>query len=304
MNNFHSDRFPKFREKVEASWVPLLIEPIEGSLERLVFGVAAVSESSFHLEIANRLDRLKCLYSDNASVVEAAIRIAADNFTLDLAKRASEALHKPNLLISGIVVGAPRLGQGESLEAIAKSWLSSLSSLHSETEVFEEIALLEKVDVDRSSTKDRLPILIKDYLKDSKPELVRFFSEDIQLERQRRSSKTAADIKIDYSGRRIVANFGTLFAHSVTNSANKIKTRLWELKVNRDKEWEGASSRMHEMLIQIPSTDDPQFSERQISNVERARRNLEEQADQEDLRLRQMYSVDEIGNYMLRQEAA
>jgi len=62
--------------------------------------------------------------------------------------------------------------------------------------------------------------------------------------------------------------------------------------------------RRHEMIVQVPSAHDPQLSARQAANVAEALQALEEQADQEELRLRPMHSVEAIGQHILTTEAA
>lgn len=300
--------FPSFRSKVDAKWAPLLIQPIEGSYERLVFGVAVVSSDGFHLEVANRLDRLKCLYADQSKIVISVIEWTVESLRADLAKRSIEALAKPNFPFSGVNIGELRNGEGESLKQIACSWMVSLSSLYTDeySEEF-ELELVERFVEDarpRSGGGDRLPILIKDYIKEKRAGLVPFFSEDVRLERKRRSARRGAEVNIDFAGSKLVANFGTLQANGVSASSGRIKSRLWELKVNRDADWDRGQDRYHEMLIQIPPKNDPQFSAKQMRNVADALETLEEQADQEEIRIRSMTSVEQIGDHLLELEAA
>ena len=61
-----SSQFPSMEGIIHAHWVPVILEPINGSYERLVVGIATVNESGFHLETANALSRLECLYQDQS----------------------------------------------------------------------------------------------------------------------------------------------------------------------------------------------------------------------------------------------
>jgi len=56
------------------------------------------------------------------------------------------------------------------------------------------------------------------------------------------------------------------------------------------------------MLIQVPAVDDPQVSDKQRATLETARQALEEQADQEELRLASFTSVKEIGDRIIEAE--
>jgi hypothetical protein len=305
MQNFHSNAFPSFEQPVDAFWAPLLIEPIEGAFDRLVFAVAVASRTHFHIEVGNRLDRLRCLYDDQAEAVLYAIELSIRDLTADLVRRSIDAIKEPRPMFVGVAIGDCRAGQGESLAHIGKAWMKSLSSLYSSPEdqlEAQEDTLEEKIE--RASTGDRLPILIKDYVAERREGLLGFFSEDVRLERKRRSSAKGAEVNIDFAGSKLVANFGTLQATQITSSANRIKTRLWELKVNRDMDWDRGHDRQHQMIIQTPDTDDPQFSEKQIENLQKAKLQLEKQADQEELLLKSMASVPQIGDHLLKLEAA
>jgi len=58
------------------------------------------------------------------------------------------------------------------------------------------------------------------------------------------------------------------------------------------------------MIVQHPSKNDPQFSERQLTRMEDALAALEEQADQEEIRFRPMHTIAQIGDHLLTREAA
>ena len=122
--------FPQLRDRVRAHWAPVFFEPISGSYERFVVGVAAFNHQGFHLEWANQLDRLTCFYGANARGAISAIQIAGEYLQEDLAKRAGQAIGEPDPAVSGISFGDIREAEGNSLEGIAQSWMAALSSLH------------------------------------------------------------------------------------------------------------------------------------------------------------------------------
>jgi hypothetical protein len=303
---FATRAFPMFRNSVRARWAPVLLEPIAGSYERLVIGVAVVGEKSFHLELANALDRLKCLYADNAEGALYAIRLTAQQLSQDLSRRALQALTDPRPAISGIVIGDCREAEGESLEAIGASWMSTLSSLYLGDEGEGDVlstTVAEDIQAPSESV-DRLPLLVMEYVKERRVGYVRFFSSDLQEGRKRRSARRSHEVLIDFAGSRLVANFGTLRAGGLTSSVNVIKRRLWDLKVDRDREPNRFTDRRHEMIVQSPVSEDPQISERQFANISEALHALEHQAAQEALRLRALNTVNQIGEHVLAEEAA
>ncbi|ODP36560.1 hypothetical protein BFL28_19855 [Sphingomonas turrisvirgatae] len=111
-------------------------------------------------------------------------------------------------------------------------------------------------------------------------------------------------MSIDFTGSKLVANFGTLQVGQITRSVDLIKRRLWDLKVDRDAEATNIFRRSHEMLVQVPAANDPQVTDRQYENLQIALQALEEQADQEELRLAAFNSVAAIGERLLAFEQA
>jgi hypothetical protein len=302
-----TDMFPRLSDGVRAHWVPVFFEPISGSYERFVVGVAAFNEQGFHLEWANQLDRLKCFYGADAIGAVSAIEIAWKYLEEDLAKRAGEALANPDPAVTGIAFGDLREAEGNSLEGVARSWMSALSSLYveptSKLMAVAEPALQAAVSSGKGSS-DRLPFMVCEYVKSHREGFSSFFSADLREGRQRRMRGSSHKVIIDFAGSKLVANFGTLKAGSLSGSVNLIKRRLWDLKVERDREPDRVLLRNHEMILQRPAKDDPQVTEKQQSNLDEAFQALERQADQEELRLRALGSVQQIGEHILAVEAA
>jgi len=274
-----------------------------GSPEQVIIGVAAINESGFHLERAESLSRLECLLGSDAAVAILAANAGLDALKADLAARAQEALLDYRSVFSGVQIGELREGEGESLQAIARSWLSSLSSLSSRDvrPIHERTKSAAKEDA-VSPQRDRLPLLVLEYVKAKRPDADKFFSREIREQKQ--ESGNASAVKIDYSGSKIVANFGALLVSQHKRSVLRITKSLWDLKIDRDGEKTSWTKRDHEMIIQHPPLDDPQFTQKQLDTMGEALSQLTKQADQEEIRLRPMNTVSEIGDHLLQREAA
>jgi hypothetical protein len=303
--NLDSNAFPAFGESVQARWAPVFLSPIRGSQERLVIGVAVVSDSGFHIEAANALARLQCLYGSQSDIVIQVAGVALDELRADMSVRAGEAVTDFRASITGISIGGFRAAEGRSLEAIGRSWMGALSSLYdAEAEVMQldsddpEASYEERFEA-LTAGGDRLPKLVLDYVVEERFGLAAFFRSDLHGKQRRHRSH---EVSIDFTGSRLVANFGTLKVGQITRSVDLIKRRLWDLKVERDSETNPAFQREHEMLIQIPVQSDPQVSERQYDNLKIAHEALEEQANQEELRLEAFTSVADIGKRVLAVE--
>ncbi len=299
-----SSIFPTLTSSVQANWAPILFAPIVGSYERFVVGVAAVNETGFHLELANSLDRLKCFYGEDAVAIANAIHIAGDYLRHDLAKRSHEALIKPDPAVSGITVGELREGEGASLQAIAQSWIVALSSLYTQGAASVVAVDLEEIATETEASGDRLPFMVCEYVKSQRDGLARFFSPDLVAGNGRRSRRSNQEPVIDYSGSRLVANFGTLRVSALSRSFELVKLRLWDLNTVQIRERETMLHRDYELILQSPGKDDPQVSDKQWQRLDSALQELEEQADEKKLRLRPMKTVAEIGDHVLRLEAA
>lgn len=300
-----TEAFPSFKRSIRARWAPVMLEPIAGSYERLVIGVAVASDQGFHLEVANALDRLRCLYSEDAHGAAYAVQLATEQLEQDLAARGLEALTNPRPAISGVSIGECRDAEGESLQDIGSGWMRTLSSLYREQSEADEASQdLDELEAQGDAPGDRLPALVLGYVSERRQGLINYFSNDIREGRRRRIVGRSHEVIIDFSGSRLVANFGTLRAGSLVRSVDLIKRRLWDLKVERDREPTPMLARQHEMIVQAPHKNDPQVSSRQHENIKEALGALEEQADQEELRLRALSTVDAIGDHVMQAEAA
>lgn len=299
-----TNMFPTLNDGVRAHWAPVFFEPISGSYERFVVGVAAINESGFHLECSNQLHRLRCFYGDDAVGAVTAIEIACEYLQADLARREADALSKPDPAVSGIAIGELREAEGTSLQGVARSWMVALSSLYVDPALEMKLPAVASAMPAGEGSGDRLPFLVCDFVKSQRDGFARYFSADLREGKQRRTKGSSHRVMIDFSGSKLVANFGTLKAGSLSGSVHMIKRRLWDLKVQRDTEPSVELVRRHEMILQRPTKDDPQVSEKQQANLEEAFEALEEQADQEELLLRALGSVQQIGQHILKAEAA
>lgn len=294
---------------VKARRAPVIFRPIIGSLEQLVVGVIAYDGQSACLARANRLDRLNCFYNDQARGAILAIELALEELALDLAADPALASGAYQPAISGVVIGPSQEAEGVSLEIIASSWLSGMSSLYVPETPSGQLAAYPLVDPDMDDPQiddrasDRLGQLLLDYMKVRQPALVGAFSDEIRAQARRRRG-SAHSVIIDFAGSKIVANFGILSTTGYAASIDRIKRRMWDLKIVRDSEKTGFFGRKHEMLVQHPSANDPQLTQRQVDKIMESVRELEKQADQEEIRFRPLTTIEQIGDYLIQCEAA
>lgn len=300
------DSFPPAHGLLKARWAPILLRPILGSPESYVIGVAAAAEDAAYLEQANRLERLQCLFEGNADAVILAARAGLDALQQDIGLRGKDALLDYQPVLSGIRRGELREGEGASLSDIARAWLASISSLYASVAALEQRSESDTavVQIDGERARDRLPDLVLEYVGRQRPGLVDFFSQEIRDRARRRRSGNPSAVIIDFAGSKVVANFGTLFANNYSTSVDRLKRRLWDLIISRDNERGAVSERKHEILVQCPPANDPQFTERQYARISEGVELLRDQAQQEAVEFYALTTVPEIGDHLVQREAA
>ena len=306
MIELYATDFPSLDDIRPYHWAPVLFQPIMASPEQLVVAVVAFSHGEIHLAVANSLDRLNCFYGMHAEWSRIAIDETLSEFHADISVRAEKAVLEPKLLFSGFAIGSIAQGDGHDATHVAEFWLQSISSLHDGNSIFSNAKELIEVDtslmVERNRV-DRLPILVFDFVKDKSPTLQRFFSDEVQKRKARRSRLRAHEMQIDFAGSKLVANFGTLQATQTLASFDLLKRRMWDLRVHKDTREGDVTARAHELYVQYPRRDDPQITKRQSDLIDRAVESLISEADTEEIRLRSFHSVDEIGNRLVELES-
>lgn len=293
-----SIQFPLRNESVRAQWSPIYIEPMLGSGERLCIAVAVINASSFLIVPVVALNRLECLYgSDTASILMAAEIVIAD---LNAAiTRLGEATWKQwQSPVEGVEFGVVRNGSAESMEAIARTGLMMCASLVEricESEADGNIA-------NERISGNRLEELIKDEVVLKEPRLAVMFAN------QRRKAPNLRPVTIGFFGNAIAANFGVLTPQYLSSNVRDIKSKLWDLaNVRDDIESEGllpVKTRRYEMLFYRPSDNSPEYSTKQINNLNEAVNELEAEADSKKIRCRPNLNYESIVETILEAEAA
>ncbi|KAB2700309.1 hypothetical protein NJB95_20505 [Brucella intermedia] len=303
--SFESNMFPGISQLISAKRAPIIFRPFIGSPEQLVVGVVTYCANGMHIERANRLERLSCLFGEEIAGAVLAIEVALDQIseTAEVDLLSMELIADSS--VSAVSIGTSHGCQGKDLKQMAVAWLSAMSALYvaiDDTDAGNYSSLGKVVRLEVENSKERLPGLILEYVSTKRPSIRNAFSDEIRDGKLRR--RTGAHGIIDFSGNKIVANFGTLNAQNHASSIDRIKRRMWDLKVDRDSEKGAFLKRNHEMLVQHPPANDPQLSQKQVDKIHDSIAELERQADQEEIRLRPMHSVAEIGEHLITAEAA
>ncbi|MFZ5793362.1 MAG: hypothetical protein ACRCS5_06030 [Sphingomonas sp.] len=296
-------KFPSRAGNIRGMWAPLLFSPRPGSPEQLVVGVAAVTSSGFHLAEANAWRRLHCLFDADADTAMLAIRVAFERMRTVLAKDGLQAFSMYQPPFSGISLGEPKVGEAATERALAELWLAETSSL------YDRALAIAAVDAAASSTDssgasdargDRLPILVREYVQQHRPGLVKAFSPEFQA--VTRSVRTPAQqVRIAFSGSVLVANFATLPARKPKATIEHIKSLVLDLETDRERD-SMRGQRRWEMIVQHQGRDDPHIKPNQYDRVLEVLDQLGEQARVRDLDMLRYTSVSSIGQHLLEVE--
>jgi hypothetical protein len=301
-------QFPRVDQSVQCSWAPIYIEPIMGSGERLTIGVVGANMEAFYLARANRLDRLKCLFDDANDAAIFAAEASLDAFEALLAEQGLQAMKEPPWLFDSVSLGGIQHVRGSSVRDVAITWLAFSSCLHQPAAATNDSLLaltagqpIATMREDLEPVRDRLPKLVFDYVIARRSGLSKAFR---QVGAEPKPRRRSHEVSIDFYGSALVANIGTLVAGGIGTSVERIKRKMWDLKVARDLNQSPLLQLHHEMLVQRPANDDPQLTQRQLDNLQLAVEDLEKQADTEQIRFRPLQSVGQIGEHILQAEAA
>ncbi|MBB4798607.1 hypothetical protein HNP32_002351 [Brevundimonas bullata] len=295
--------FPSVEGTIACRWAPVLLSPILDSPEKLVIGVVAANGGGFHIERANALNRLQCLFGKAAETAIFAAEVAFEELAENLSESGHEALRERALVFTGVTLGEVRGGEGNSLRDVARTWMSALSSLYeyrADTAV-EVVAMQEAAEELGARGGDRLPIMVLEDVVARNPAYGHFFSEEIRMKRQRRSK--VADIGIDFSSPDLVANFATLGPSAQAKSVDRIKRKLFDLIVRRDAEQTTFLPRAHEMIVYSPGIIDPLISEKQRDQLDEVHDELGEQSKREEIGFLPVTGVSDITQRILQTAA-
>lgn len=301
--------FPPADQYKPAQWAPIYIEPIAGSGERLLVGVAAVSKEGVAVKRAH-LKKLDCLFGESAIALMHICEIALLSIEDDLKKRGGAALLEPRPGVSGVHVAPPLNAMALSVDALADQWLHSLSSLSRGVQApnSEE----EGIDVGSEGVSDSsisLPRLVHDVVVARAPSLERYFRPELRpsARRERRPRRRAFDVRVDYSGGRVVANMATLLSTQPTRLVSGLKQKLWDLDAFRGRRVTPGvlsfpDARGHELLLLRPTSLSGVEAEILVPQMEEMLAALIDQADPLEIRVRPFSTIDVMASHILTVE--
>jgi hypothetical protein len=301
-------KFGSFPEKngiQRFQWWPVLIQAVVDSPERLLVAAVVVGERDHVVIHGNSLQKLECLYSkSDAEFLRIVTEESCSELRDALVEHAENWSHDLCFSFANVFLGECANCFGETAERAADMVLAAHSSLHKLGDHDTLLSTLPDMGKTLKFETDKLPWQVYDFLQNSTPILAANFSSEIIKKRRRRRRLDAHIVQVDYRGKRLAANLGTLGLNGYSNSIDLLKRQLWDLKVFRDTERIVSKGLTHELFVYHRDFADPLVSSKEADMIKSALYGLEQQADLEEVRLRPFIDVPSIGRQIQSIELA
>lgn len=266
--------FPHHPELKDGVWRPIFFHSNFDTPERLVAGIVSCVDGEWHLQVANALDRLKCLYGKEAEVAIEAIQAGL----AELERELRETRELPSALaVSGLTYGDEHKSQSPDAASLSQRWLRTISALHDPSREYalSGVRIIDGNEIETASNKvsraierDRLSVLVFEDLVSRVPQVRSMFNPHVRkLSENENTRLLSHQAYVAYDGKRLAANFSTLKAGRHKVSVDIAKRLMWDLEQHREQHDSLLGPQIHEMFLHHPNKDDPQITERQFANV-------------------------------------
>lgn len=293
--------FPPRRSNHYADWVPIYLELMVGSGERLCVGVVAADANKVVVSPVLGIERLACVYGDQVDGFLFAIDVALRSTEKKVNQEGIRSLLHWSGTMDGLVFGPMRRGCGTSLDDVAKTGVMQCASL-----LLPSQRLVDADEHDLAASADSSSVRLENVIRNSviakRPDLETNFGWVF------RTSEHARPTKIGFVGNRLAANFSILVPGRVKPHVDLAKAKLWDLtqlRAGNDTDLFPRRDDMEfELFLYRSHPEDPAYSERQMAVVKAAVLELEEEADKASIRCRPLDSPLKIAEILLEKEAA
>jgi hypothetical protein len=298
-------RFPARQATHEGHWLPVYLEPLPGSGERICIGVIATDGDSVEVAEVPELHRLQAIYGTATASLLWAARLAMLEASALAKSEGLGGLRQLQSRMEGLYVGDEiRRGAGRNLTNLAAIALQQASPFASLKATGMNVPEMES----QSTRPSPLVAAIKNSVTSVRHDLRGAFQRSYKFAEHTRPTVYG------FVGRRLIANFASLGGTRavVTNQVDTAKARLWDLKhlrdgVLREVLAQPMADRAFELLVCPPVRKgfvQKLRDEANISDIAEAAELLEREADRFDLRCRRLASANDAAHEIVSREAA
>jgi hypothetical protein len=223
----HTLAFPPRRSTHEGRWLPLYLEPLIGSGERICIGVAASDGKAVEVVGVPKLDRLASVYGRANSSLQWAAELALQEVSFAAKEAGIDSLANAKAAVDGISFGQIRHGAGSDLGDLARGALRQASALAALDEWNETQPVFNASEHNQPA----VVAAVKKIVATHRPDLRDFFNRQFSLR------QAARPLQLGFVGKRLAANFTQLSAMSPSGLAGQVdraKARLLDLESLRD----------------------------------------------------------------------
>ncbi|MDY6798530.1 MAG: hypothetical protein SVX28_07265 [Pseudomonadota bacterium] len=286
-----SSPFPELPQ-YQAEGMAVFMEPIAGSGERLCVAVAAQgTDRAYQVVPVIRESTAKCMLGHAGPGFLEMINLVVNSLERHLKTGSVLGTWQPPM--TGVYPGEARSGRVEDLTMMLRTTARNSAFLSRMADFTAD----DDVEV---TVSDRWLTQVKEAMAQEHPELVRNFSRKLQL------YTGGSPTNFDYVGGNYVAQLSRIVPGNGLSTYNRIaKSKMWELISLRDKGHTGLFQvENFELILYRPGKSDPSFSESDINRVYEVFHELEEEADQQELRVHGVQSPEGAVRHILNGEAA
>jgi hypothetical protein len=280
---------------LDARWWPIRVEPLPGSGEQLTIGVVVAVAGKHLVKLAPELDRLRCLYDQQARVlIDAASIVASDmRALLDKGQAPDKLLSEVSL--GGFRLGEPRPAIGESIEEIADLALATSSSFAARLASSVMVAADQvEVAADAYRPTGKLRRVVQQLVVARNPQLKSAFNAPIAKVNRRRAPR------LDFRGARLAATFDDVSPRSVSDALQATRISIYTLDLHRDLDLATKAAR-HVAYIVIPPRA---YDRNDLRRLEDARGQIRHMATSHAISLEERPSPVAIADEIVRLELA
>ena len=301
--NLSALRFPKLRSVNRGNWVPLFLEPVIGSGERICIGVVASDGTNFEVAAVPNIAKLSACLGLGAESLNWAAELALRDVEKLTLRHGLTKLATQTLPVQGLSVGDERSGAGTDLRDIAKLALRQSSSLCA---VMSELDTEGALTIGSVAAETPQPLGVagvKAAVVRRQPDLREYF------DRRFTPRQAARPINFGFVSSISAINFSTLSAASangLTIQVDRAKARILDLESLREGLLSDGlpvrrSRLKYELHVLRPEV--PKRSEA-YSLLRAAEYSLESQADKFGVQWRPFATTNSMADWIVRSQKA
>jgi len=272
----------------KAQWVPVYLEPMMASGERITIAVAALGHDGFAMvRSALRPEKAKAMYAEKSDPFIELIKTATESLQFHLdTKQSFEGWMRP---FSGLELGEPRSALSADIIGILRQAVSMSASLS---------ALDFDAPIDKDNYKnDSWANKFKDTVVANAPELEQYFRGKFT------TGYSSRDLRLFFLSPNIAVNTGKLIpGANISYNFDINKSRLLDLLTVKEKEGHIAPRTHHELIVYRPGNDDASYSKNQIKAIDSYVNALNDAGDKHEIRVTTAVSAEAASKRLLSLE--